>query len=481
MTDKLSGSIQDNLLCLASFSDASFQLVRDSVPPELFTSQVYRDILERVYDFIDRFKKPPKEHIADLLEDVLTKEGPQAEVYKHVIIAAEGIKDTINEEYTLTQLDTFIRQQRLKVGVVQASQCIAEGDLDGAENVLEDALRNHLQLFRPGLTLRGVLKELRTGKEASDVINMGIPELDKRRLGPARKELYVFIGPPKRGKSWHLGHITKRALMQKLQASVVSLEMSESLWGSRLLQSLFVITKREGEVLYSQFSRDSLGRLVGVSRAKLKKVLSFSEDSTIKRISQKLDSFEGRLNVFIREFAPRSIGIPGLRAYLNSLERTQQFLPDILILDYADLLKVDTRNYRIEIGAMYQELRGIAVEKNIMIATASQANREGAGARMVLDTHAAEDFSKIGTADCAITYSQTAAERQLGLARLFVSNARTDEDKFTILITQSYATGQFCLDSIRMVDGYWDQIRIAAEKEGEDEDDTAPPPKIRKK
>lgn len=97
---------------------------------------------------------------------------------------------------------------------------------------------------------------------------------------------------------------------------------------------------------------------------------------------------------------------------------------------------------------------------------------------MVLDTHAAEDFSKIGTADCAITYSQTAAERQLGLARLFVSNARTDEDKFTILIAQAYATGQFCLDSLRMMDSYWDQIRAAvgAENEQDEEDDGSTPP-----
>ena len=470
MSEKLSGSLQENLLCLVCFSDTGFQAVRDSVAPELFTSQVYRDILERIYDFIDRFKKPPKEHLADLLEDVLQKDTPQSQLYEQVIVAAHGLKDNLNEEYTLTQLDTFVRQQRLKIGVVQATQFISEGDLDQAETVLEDALRNHLQLFRPGLTLRDVLQEMKKGVESNDVINMGIPELDKRRLGPARKELFVFIGPPKRGKSWMLGHITKRALMQRLKVSVVTLEMSEKLWGSRLLQSLFAITKREGEVLYSKMERDKLGRLIGLDRVKLKKVLAFSDDKTFKRIAEKLDSFEGRLEVFIREFPTRAIGIHGLRAYLGSLERTQQFLPDILVLDYADLLKVDTKNYRIEIGAMYQELRGIAVERNMMVATASQANREGAGARMVLDTHTAEDFSKIGTADCAITYSQTQAERQLGLARLFVSNARTDEDKFTILITQTYATGQFCLDSIRMHDSYWDQIRVAAGVEEEEED-----------
>jgi replicative DNA helicase len=469
--DKLSGSLQENLLCLVCFSDASFQLVRSSVEPTLFTSQVYRDILERVYDYIDRFKKPPKEHLADLLEDVLQQGTPQSELYEQVIVAANGIKDTFNEEYILSQLDTFIRQQRLKVGVVQATQFISEGDLEQAETVLEAALRNHLQLFRPGLTLRGVLKELRTKDDANDVINLGIPELDKRRLGPGRKEIHLFIAPSGRGKSWWLTHITKRAVMQRLRVCVVTLEMSEKMWGGRLLQSLFVITKREGEVLYSKLERDGLGRLIGLDRAKLKKALSFSDDKTFKHVSKKLDSFEGRLDLFIREFPTRSIGIHGLRAYLDSLERTQQFTPDILILDYADLLKIDPKNYRLELGALYQELRGLAVERNMMLATASQANREGAGARIVLDTHTAEDFSKIGTTDFAITYSQTQAEKQLGLARLFVSKARTDEDRFMILITQAYATGQFCLDSIRMVDSYGDLIRAAAGAEEEQDAD----------
>lgn len=468
MADKLSGAMQENLLTLLCFSEASFQLVRNSVEPELFTSQVYRDILERVYDYIDRFKRPPKEHVADLLEDVLKQDNPQAELYKQILRSADETKDNINDEYVLSQLEGFIQQQRMKVGIVQASQLVAEGDLEQAKTILEQALRSSLQLFRPGLTLRDVLKELRSGDDRH-AVSVGIEELDKRRLGPARKELHLFIGPPGRGKSWWLGHITKRALMQRLRVAVVTLEMSEKSWGIRLLQSLFAVTRREGEVIYSKMKRDSLGRLSGLDQIRLRKgkTLSFSDDSTIKKVTTKLNNFEGRLELFIREFPTRSLTIHGLRAYLDAMERMQHFLPDVLILDYADLMRVDPRNYRLELSTLYQDLRGLAVERNMMLVTASQANREGAAARLVLDTHTAEDFSKIGTTDCAITYSQTPAERQLGLARLFVSKGRADEDRFTVLITQAYVTGQFCLDSIRMVDSYWNTIREAA---GEDED-----------
>ena len=77
----------------------------------------------------------------------------------------------------------------------------------------------------------------------------------------------------------------------------------------------------------------------------------------------------------------------------------------------------------------------------------------------------AEDWSKIATADNVLTYSQTKYERPLGLARLFVSNGRNDEDKFEILILQSYAIGQFCLDSTYMYNQYWAKINKLADEE----------------
>ena len=53
----------------------------------------------------------------------------------------------------------------------------------------------------------------------------------------------------------------------------------------------------------------------------------------------------------------------------------------------------------------------------------------------IMGTHAAEDYSKIATADTVLTYSQTAQEKRLGLARVFVDKARTEEDKIEIVVS----------------------------------------------
>ncbi|MFH1738370.1 MAG: hypothetical protein ABIH23_05135, partial [bacterium] len=122
------------------------------------------------------------------------------------------------------------------------------------------------------------------------------------------------------------------------------------------------------------------------------------------------------------------------------------------------------RDYRIALGSLYKDLRGLAVERNIAIATASQTNREFAGKKLITGRGVAEDYSKIATCDTIITYNQTEAEMRLGTARLYVDKGRNEEAKFSVMIAQSYKTGQFCLRSRRMAPRYWSIVDPDGEK-----------------
>src|SRR5690606_22665850 len=117
---------------------------------------------------------------------------------------------------------------------------------------------------------------------------------------------------------------------------------------------------------------------------------------------------------------------------------------------------------------LMENLRGLSQRRNFALCAVHQGNRSSADAELVKATHAAEDWSIIGTCDFVITYSQTAAERRLGLARLFVDAARSEADKFGVLITQSYKTGQFALESTRLSDSY---ARIMEQMGTGDDDD----------
>jgi hypothetical protein len=129
----------------------------------------------------------------------------------------------------------------------------------------------------------------------------------------------------------------------------------------------------------------------------------------------------------------------------------------------------DPRNYRISIGDTLVRLRGLAQERNCAMVT-TKANRAPTCAREVDETAVAEDISKVVTADTIITYSHTDAENDLHLARLtVVTNSWYTEDGFSVVFTQSYATGQFCLDSARITSRYEDALK--ARREGPETED----------
>ena len=84
------------------------------------------------------------------------------------------------------------------------------------------------------------------------------------------------------------------------------------------------------------------------------------------------------------------------------------------------------------------------------VVTATQGNRSSAEAKLVTSSMVSEDWSLVATADTFCTYSQTLDERELGLARILVEKSRRSRDKWLALISQSYGTGQFALDSVYM-------------------------------
>jgi len=462
--------LQENLLTLAIYNDTAAKRIRATVPVNLFTTRHYRDIMSKVYDYVDRYGAAPKNHLADEFDELLIQESDEAELVGNALTNATKLKDTMNEVYILDQLDKFTRQQTLKIGIIEAHEKIQNGDLDQAEELLQRALRTRSISFEPGITLPAVVKMLKDGADMRDPIATGVELIDRLGLGPARQELHLFIGPPKRGKSWWLIHMVKRALMQRLRGVAITLEMSEKLWGQRVLQSVSRMTMREIESLtMTEIVKDKHGKLESFNRRGVKPE-SLLSPGALDKVTRRVDwlNYEDRL--LIKGFAPKSLTLMGLEAYLDALADTG-FYPDFLVVDYPQLMKLDIKNYRLELGELMVNLRRLAVERNFAMVVAHQSNRAGAGASLLKEEHAAEDFSVIATADCVFTYSQSKAEREWNLARLFVSNARNEADRFAMLLTQNYALGQFVLESMRLSDEYAEILReTTGEEEQEDEE-----------
>lgn len=458
--ERLSGAMQENVLTLLCFDDARSKLIRHAVQANTFESTVFRDIASQAIGFIDQYGSSIGEHLPDTLEHVLKgDDARKATIYKKTLENLFLAKESINGDYVLQQLHKFVRQQNMKSAILKAVEYIEDGKVDDAEVALETGLKSQIVTFEPGTALGKPDESLRF---LDNVDNSGffsnITQLDEADCMARRKELLMLLAPRGRGKSWFLVHMAKMAMLQRARVVIFSLEMSEERYAQRLLQSLWSVSKRDPQVRVPVLNKDGDGFLSSVDHEEL--VRQTLTDPNIRPyLAQKIRrEFKRRPPLFIKEFATGSLTINMMEAYLEGLERFHKFIPDMIIVDYPDLMDLDSKNLRVETGRMYAALRGMAVKRNAAMVVASQGNRESESARTVTGGMASEDISKLAIVDTCITYSQTPAEKQLGLARLLVEKNRNDTDKFQVLISQAYQMGQFCLDSVRMGGDYWDLV-----------------------
>src|SRR5579859_2876997 len=103
----LLGHLQENILVLLTFDDQRALTIRSLVDINLFGGH-YRLFATRCYDYIDKFKKAPKDHLPDLMMDKLDAENKrEAQLYFDTLDSINALKNGINAEYTMSQLETF--------------------------------------------------------------------------------------------------------------------------------------------------------------------------------------------------------------------------------------------------------------------------------------------------------------------------------------------------------------------------------------
>jgi replicative DNA helicase len=135
----------------------------------------------------------------------------------------------------------------------------------------------------------------------------------------------------------------------------------------------------------------------------------------------------GRL--IIKEYPTGSASAITIRNHIEKL-MLKGFVPSIIIIDYADIMR-STKSYdslRHELKLIYEELRNLAMELNVPIWTASQANRESAKSDIVGLENMSEAYGKAMVADVVISLSRKPTEKSTDAGRLFVAKNRAGKD-----------------------------------------------------
>jgi hypothetical protein len=179
------------------------------------------------------------------------------------------------------------------------------------------------------------------------------------------------------GKSLFMCHVAASVLAQGKNVLYITLEMAEERIAERIDANLMNITMDQ-----------------------LKDLPKTLFDNRIEKIRAKT---EGTL--IIKEYPTTGAHTGHFKALLNELQLKKQFKPDIIIIDYLNICAssrfkggANINSYTL-IKSIAEELRGLAVEENLPILSATQTTRGGYGNTDVELTDTSESFGLPATVD----------------------------------------------------------------------------------
>ena len=330
---------------------------------------------------------------------------------------------TADREHLIASVSEFIRHE-LIVGAFENAKAVYDKEsYEELPGIFSKALYESSYLNREGQFYPNVANfrnRILRRKAKIETIPTGIMDLDAylRNGGLGAKELGVILAPTSRGKSMFLKHIAEHNLRRGKRPLIFTLEMSEDRYLERFDMSIANVTASE---------------------------LTEKEDYVAAILEEKEREFEGKLH--IKEFGSKSVTVSKLIAYTEQL-CNGGFFPDFIVIDYADELVAETsyKEERHNVSHTYKMLRGWAMESNIPIWTASQANRASLAKKTITEGDIAEDFGKAQTADVILALCQTKQEYEDQEMRIFIAKNRDSPAKIEISIETNFYYGRFYAD-----------------------------------
>lgn len=481
MAEKLNATLMENLITLLCHSDEHGKIIANMIDANLFEGD-YRVIAERAIAYHRQYGEAPKQHTADLVAEILDDpHHRKANVYRRILLAMDELIASVNTKYVMDQLRMFTRTQRFKDAVLKSAEQLEsqqELAIGEVEEIWNEILHTRNIDFDAGLRLDDFERVVVSMEKQFSEFTLGIPDLDRRMIVPYRGSVMLFLAPTGTGKSWFLVNVGKEAILQRKKVLHLVLEMSEEETGQRYYQCLFSVPKHASPhtIISKTFDLDSQGRLTDFGEVETTPEFHFESPYIRDDLAAFIDAFGRRIkNIVIKAFPMRGLSISMLRAYIDNLESAERFIPDIILLDSINLMETDPKLHRLHMGRNMEGFIGLCEERNCAGVTVSQVSKAGAFvARMTL-AHVAEDWSLTNSASQVLLYTSTESEQVAGLGRIYVGKARSEKGRFGVMLTQSYATGQFCLESMLMQTKYLEVLermkRDGKESDNGDDDE----------
>ena len=336
---KYGTSFQSKIITSLLLNNKFIKTVYDILEVSYFDADSNKFLIKEIKKYFDKYKIPPTMEALKVIIDDLENDTLKTSVVDS-LRNAWNHRESPDLDFVQEKTIEFCRNQIIKAAIMESVELLDTQQYDKIKGVIDNAMTAGVERdigheYITGLEERLTQQSRKCVPTKWDSVN------ELMDGGLAGGELGVIVAPAGIGKSWTLQALGADAVRQGKTVIHYTLELNSSYVGLRY---------------------DSV--ITGIANQNLK---HYQED-----IKEQLSKIKGEL--IIKHYPTKTVSVMGIRGHVEKCIM-QGKKPDVIIVDYADLLRGHGQEKRHELEGIYEDLRGMAGEYEIPVWTASQANR----------------------------------------------------------------------------------------------------------
>jgi replicative DNA helicase len=364
---------------------------------EYFSNQEDKVVFKLIDEYIKKYNSFPT--IEALVIDLSNMDGVNESTFKASVNVIESVKNTDDSqiEWLLDQTEKFCQEKAVYNAIMQSIQILDDKTGKTSKGAIPQVLSDALGVSFDTHIGHDFIDDADSRYEFYHTKEERIPfDLEYfnkiTQGGMPKKTLNIALAGTGVGKSLFMCHCAAGNMSAGLNVLYITLEMAEERIAERIDANLLDIPLDE-----------------------LKTIPKEMYDRKIDRINKKTT---GKL--IIKEYPTACAGSANFRHLLNELKLKKNFKPDIIYIDYLNICMssrikngANVNSYTL-IKAIAEELRGLAVEFDVPIVSATQTTRSGYSSSDVGLEDTSESFGLPATADFMFALISTEELQDLG-------------------------------------------------------------------
>lgn len=376
--------IEPKIIVSMFWNEQFLRAVAPFIQPEYFADYSEKIIIEESLKFFHKYNKSPTPNIIDI-EISNRKDVSDKGLVECQNTLATCVDEPLDFDWLMQSTEKFCKDRSVYNAILESIKIIDGKDKEKTQDAIPKILADALAVSFDSHVGHDYLGD---GVDRFDFYHRKQEKLpfDINLLnvitsgGLNKKTLNIVLAGTGGGKSLFMCHVAASTLMQGKNVLYITMEMAEERIAERIDANLMNLTIDELKV---------------IDRATF--------DNRLNKIAAKT---HGKL--IIKEYPTASAHSGHFRALLQDLKTKLDFIPDLVVIDYlnictsARLRMGATVNSYTFIKAIAEELRGLAIEHNVPILSATQTTRSAQNSSDIELTDTSESIGLPQTADLMI-------------------------------------------------------------------------------